>query len=271
MSERTAELIARWMLVGFVHGVMNTDNVALSGETIDYGPCAFMDAYHPASCFSSIDMWGRYAFHQQPGIGQWNLRRFAEALMPLLDDDTEAARTKALAALESYIPTFEARYHAGLRDKLGLATEREGDTDLAADLLKAMAEQGADHTLTFRRLSNLPADTRAAPHADAAVRELFDDPSAFDAWAARWRARLAEETRSEAGRMAAMRAVNPAYVLRRHQVDWASQAAIRDDDHRPFETLLAVLAAPYDDHPGREDLARPPRHEERVERTYCGT
>ena len=267
VATRTGRLIGDWMLVGFIHGVMNTDNVSIAGETIDYGPFAFMDTYHPSTVYSSIDMWGRYAYQQQPGIGQWNLYRFAETLLPLLDDDAERAQQAAYDALAAYVPAFEGRFHAGLRRKLGFAETAEGDLDLATELFDAMARQGADYTLTFRRLCDAAG---ADASADGPVRALFADPAPFDAWAERWRARLAEEGRPDAERRAAMRAVNPAYILRRHHVAQATAAAERGD-YSVFEELLTLLSAPFDDHPGSEVYAQPPEPEEAGARTFCGT
>lgn len=268
VTERTARLIADWLLVGFVHGVMNTDNVSLAGETIDYGPFHFMDAYHPNTWTSAVDMMGRYAFDQQPGIGHWNLARFAETLLPLLDDDTEQAKAYAYEALDAYVPAFEGRYYPGLSRKIGLAEDREGDLDLVQALMRTMAEQAADYTLTFRRLSDLPGDTADR---DGPVRALFANAEGFDAWAERWRARLAAEGRSDAERRAAMRSVNPAYVLRRHHVEQASRAAIRDGDTAMMDDLLTVLGDPFRDHPGYERYAQPPKPDEVVPHTYCGT
>ena len=169
--------MARWLLIGFIHGVMNTDNCSVSGETIDYGPCAFMDAYDPATVFSSIDQHGRYAYGNQPRIAVWNLARLAETLLPLLAEDEEKSVEVAQDALAAFSPRFEAAYFGGLRRKIGLTTERDGDTTLVNDLLKLMAENAADFTLTFRRLCDAAAD----PAADPAVRALFTDPAAFDA------------------------------------------------------------------------------------------
>ncbi|HYW02953.1 MAG TPA: YdiU family protein [Gammaproteobacteria bacterium] len=265
---RSGELIASWMMVGFIHGVMNTDNMSVAGETIDYGPFAFMDAYHPETVFSSIDTGGRYAFNQQPRIGYWNLARLATALMPLLGGSRDRAVRSAEEALDAYVDRFEQAYQAGLRTKLGLAEAREGDRGLAHDLLRAMAAGGADFTLTFRRLSEVDARDASV---DGPVRELFDDPAVFDAWAARWRERLAAESRADAERRRAMRAVNPAFVLRNHLAQQAVDAAAREQDLGPFEDLLTVLSAPCDDHPGMERYARPPRPGEEVPVTFCGT
>ncbi|MES1939016.1 hypothetical protein T5B8_02165 [Salinisphaera sp. T5B8] len=267
VAVHTADLIAQWLLVGFIHGVMNTDNVSIVGETIDYGPCAFMDSYNPATVYSSIDHGGRYAYNRQPGIGQWNLARFAECLLPLLDDDQEKAVAQAQAVLERYVERFETTYHDGLAAKIGLEERCEGDADLAYDLLKCMTEQGADFTLTFRYLSDLG---READDRDDNVRALFDDPASFDGWAARWRERLVDETRNDTERRAAMRAVNPAYIPRNHRIQQAIDAA-EAGDYQPLDELLTVVANPFDDHPELADYAQPPKPEEVVQRTFCGT
>ena len=267
VTRRTGDLVAQWMLVGFIHGVMNTDNVSIVGETIDYGPFAWMDSYHPAACFSAVDMGGRYAFNQQPQMGHWNLCRFAETLLPLLADDTEQAKQAAYDALGAFEPAFDARFNAGLRAKIGLEREQEGDVDLALDLLRRMAEEGADFTLTFRRLSDAHG---AAADNDADLRALFRDPASFDAWAQQWRQRLAQERRSDADRKAAMRATNPAFVLRKHHV-YRAYDEILAGDHSVLEALLTVLGDPFSDHPEHADLAQPPAQNEIVRNTFCGT
>jgi len=264
---RQADLVAQWLLVGFIHGVMNTDNMSVAGETIDYGPCAFMDAYDPATVFSSIDQGGRYAYGNQPRIALWNLTRLAEALLPLLAPEQEAAIAQAQEVLGAFAPRFEGAYHAGLRRKLGLATERDGDAALAGDLLSLMTENQADFTLTFRHL----ADAAAAPEGDEAVRNLFVNPQAYDGWAARWRERLAQEPQDPAERRAAMRAVNPAFIPRNHRVEAMIQAAVQRDDFAPFEELLRVLSRPYEDQPEFARYAAPPEAHERVRATFCGT
>jgi len=267
---RQAELVARWLLVGFIHGVMNTDNTSIAGETIDYGPCAFLDAFDPATVFSSIDTFGRYAYGNQPRIAQWNLARLAEALLPLLGEGEESAAAAvewAQDALAAFSPRFEAAWLGGLRRKIGLSTLREGDDELAADLLRCMAENGADFTLTFRRL----CDAAAGPESDAGVRALFTDPAAYDAWAARWRARLLEEPGGPEACCTVMRAANPAFIPRNHLVEAALSAAVEREDLGPFEALLEVLSRPYEERPGLERYAAPPRPEERVLRTFCGT
>jgi len=267
LARRTGDLIARWMLVGFVHGVLNTDNISVVGETLDYGPFAWMDTYHPSQCFSAIDIMGRYAYDQQPKIGSWNLCRFAETLLPLLADDIEQARTAAHDALEAYDTAFDATYRDGLCAKIGLPGGEDGDVELVQALLARMAENRADFTLTFRRLADLPA---ADTSADGPVRELFTDPAAFDAWAANWRERLARETRGDAERAAAMKAVNPAYVLRKHHVYQVYDAVVAGDTAL-LDRLWRVLREPYADHPDMAAYALPPEPGEGVRWTFCGT
>ena len=263
---RQADLVARWLLVGFIHGVMNTDNTSISGETIDYGPCAFMDEYNPATVFSSIDEMGRYAYANQPRIALWNLTRLAECLLPLFSDDKDKAIEQAQFALGAFAEKFTAAYQAGLRQKIGLFTARDGDEALVQDLLDAMAKNQADFTLTFRRLSDVARD----PADGEPVRELFIDPTAFDPWMARWRQRIAEEPQSASERQSAMRNVNPAFIPRNHRVEAVIQAAV-GDDFAPFEELLTVLSKPYDDQPEFAAYADPPEPHQRVHQTFCGT
>ncbi|MGE0767014.1 MAG: YdiU family protein [Hyphomicrobiaceae bacterium] len=264
---RQAALVARWLGVGFIHGVMNTDNMSIAGETIDYGPCAFMDTYHPATVYSSIDSQGRYAYANQPQIAQWNLARFTETLMPLLGDDEAQQLERGKAALVGFAGCFEDAYTRELRAKLGLFEAREGDLELAHDLLDRMTRNEADMSLTFRRLSDAAADVSA----DAGVAELFKEASAFTEWASRWHARLEQEGGDATARRAAMRRTNPAFIPRNHRVEEAIAAAVRRDDFSAFEDLLAVLATPFDDQPGRERFAEPPKPEEVVQQTFCGT
>jgi serine/tyrosine/threonine adenylyltransferase len=263
---RQAELVARWLLVGFIHGVMNTDNTSISGETIDYGPCAFMDHYDPATVFSSIDEQGRYAYANQPRIALWNLTRLAECLLPLFSDQQDKAVEEAQSTLGDFADLFSAAYQTGLRAKLGLFTARDDDRDLAQDLLNAMAQNQADFTLTFRHL----ADAALDPGHDG-VRRLFADPTAFDEWAVRWRQRTAEEPQSASERKTAMRAVNPAFIPRNHRVEAVIEAAVNRDDFAPFEELLAVLSKPYEDQPAFAAYADPPEPDQRVLQTFCGT
>ena len=264
---RQAALVASWLLVGFIHGVMNTDNMSIAGETIDYGPCAFLDVYDPATVFSSIDRRGRYAYANQPRVAHWNLARLAEALLPLLGADDEAAVAEAEAALQTFQGRFDAAYEAGLGRKIGLSSAREGDAALADELLAAMAANRADFTLVFRRL----ADIGAGPDGAEAVRSLFIDPTAFDVWAARWRTRLHDESRTDAERQSAMRTVNPAYIPRNHRVEAVIEAALTAADYAPFEDLLTVLSRPYDDEPKFARYAEAPEPDGRTYQTFCGT
>jgi uncharacterized protein YdiU (UPF0061 family) len=262
--------------------------MSVTGETIDYGPCAFMDEYDPATVFSAIDRYGRYAYGKQPAIAHWNLTRLAECLLPLLadDNDTDRAISEAKEALAAFASTFETAYQAGLRRKLGLCTEQPGDEALARDLLQGMHENRADFTLTFRRL----CDAALSPeNNDSALRALFADPSVCDQWLIRWRQRLEQEPEGKsrvegrgskvqdaaAARRNAMRAVNPAYIPRNHRVEAVIRAAVDHDDFGPFEELLTVLSTPFDDddhQPSSAQLfAEPPQEHERVRQTFCGT
>ena len=257
--EAQASLIARWMLVGFVHGVMNTDNVAISGETIDYGPAAFMEAFDPATVFSSIDRGGRYAYGNQPSIAQWNLARLAETMLPLLHDETDTAVAMAVAVLESFPGRFQGHWTGGMRAKLGLAGEADA---LVEELLTLLHAQGADWTSAFRVLS-------AGLRGDAA-RDPFTDPVAFDAWEARWRAQLAAEGSEPVAVAAAMDRVNPLYIPRNHLVEAALTAATAGD-LEPFRRLSDALARPFDERPGLERYAEPAPEDFGAYRTFCGT
>ena len=262
-----AELVARWLGVGFVHGVMNTDNTSISGETIDYGPCAFLDEYDPRKKFSSIDHGGRYAFANQPRIAHWNLVKFAETLLPLLhEDEAEAARV-ATASLERFPAIFEAAYARVLRAKIGLERKKEDDLELAADLLERLAANEVDHTLFFRRLCASASDASA----DGAVAALFTHAGAFHEWAVRWRRRIEEEDVAPEQRADAMRRVNPAFIPRNHRIEELIDAAVARADFVPFEELLCVLERPYEEQPESAALAEPPRPEQRVRATFCGT
>ena len=226
-----------------------------------------MDEYHPDKVFSSIDHMGRYAYGNQPSIAMWNLKGLAEALLPAIAADPEEAVEPATEILQTFPARFQGHYDRGIRRKLGLADVQPGDLELARDLLGAMADNGADFTLTFRGLSELADEPTEV---DRRVAALFREPAFFDRWAARWRVRLGSETRSESERRADMRSVNPGFIPRNHRVEEAIAAA-READFEPFEALLGVLTAPYDDQPGREAYAAPPRPEEVVHQTFCGT
>ena len=264
---RQADLVAKWLLIGFIHGVMNTDNMSMVGETIDYGPCAFMDTYHPETVYSSIDHMGRYAYGNQQRIAHWNLACLGQALLPLLGKDEETAVREAQEALGAFPVLFEAAWLGGMRHKLGFFEERKGDLALAQDLLNRMAENHADFTLTFRRLCDVAG---AGPAADGPIRSLFDSPATFDGWAAQWRRRLTEEPVDDKERRAAMRAVNPAFIPRNHLVEEAINAAL-DGDLIPFDDLLTVLLTPYEDQPAFARYTDPPRPAQVVHQTFCGT
>jgi uncharacterized protein YdiU (UPF0061 family) len=270
-----ASLVARWLGVGFIHGVMNTDNTSIAGETIDYGPCAFLDEYDPRKKFSSIDTGGRYAFANQPRIALWNLTRLAEALLPLLADDEDEALRRARGRLERFPAVFEAAHLAVLRAKLGLgAREHEDDEEdraIADQLLERLASSKVDYTVFFRRLC---ASAQGKVGADADAAGLFANPGAFFDWAERWRGRLSRENVEPSARAAAMRRVNPAFIPRNHRVEEIIRAAVVHGDYVPFEALLDVVTRPYDDCADRPELGRfaePPKPEERVLETYCGT
>ncbi|HLK37234.1 MAG TPA: YdiU family protein [Polyangiaceae bacterium] len=262
-----ADLVARWMGVGFIHGVMNTDNTSISGETLDYGPCAFLDEYDPRKKFSSIDHGGRYAFANQPRIAQWNLVKLAEALLPLLHPDAAEASRLATAKLERFPVIFGGASARVLRAKMGLAKEEEDDAELTADLLERLAANEVDHTLFFRRLCASVADADA----DREVAALFAHEAAFYEWAERWRRRLAAEDLSPAARADAMRSVNPAFIPRNHRIEQLIAAAVDRADFGPFEALLRALETPYVDKPHLAYLAEAPGPEERVRATFCGT
>ncbi|WP_417524299.1 protein adenylyltransferase SelO [Marinovum sp.] len=263
---RQAALIAQWMHVGFVHGVMNTDNMTISGETIDYGPCAFIDSFDAKAVFSSIDHGGRYAYGNQPVIAQWNLARLAETLVPLLHDNQDAAIRLATEELENFPEIYSAHWLAGARAKIGLLP-REDDDDLGFvnALYAAMAGQNVDFTLFFRRLP------QAAEGDETPLTDLFDDATAIREWLPHWRERLAQEGRDPDERKAAMEAVNPVYIPRNHKVEEALTAAETDADMGPITRLLEVLRAPYEEREGLEEYAGPPPADFGPYKTFCGT
>jgi serine/tyrosine/threonine adenylyltransferase len=253
-----ASLVARWMLVGFVHGVMNTDNMTISGETIDYGPCAFMEAFDPAAVYSSIDERGRYAYGNQPLVAEWNLARLAEALLPLFHDDQEQAIALAVESLGAFRHQYSAAWLAGMKAKIGLPGGRgdEAAPPLVDELLALLQEGRVDYTSFFRSLGT------AARGRNEAARGLFPDPAAFDAWAERWRA-LAPDAD-------AMDRVNPVYIPRNHLVEEALDSAT-GGDLEPLKLLLDAVAAPYDERPGLERYAAAAPDDFGPYRTFCGT
>jgi serine/tyrosine/threonine adenylyltransferase len=255
-----ARLIAAWMAVGFVHGVMNTDNMAVSGETIDYGPCAFLDVYHPDTVFSSIDRTGRYAYSRQPDIAMWNLAQLASSLLPLMGEDRDAAVEEATLVVRAFAPQVQAAWLDRFRAKLGLQGAEDGDSALIGDLLTRMAANRADFTRTFRAL------------AEGGARDEFLDPAAFDAWEGDWRARLARDGpgATPEGRAGAIAAVSPAVIPRNHRIEAVIVAAVAGD-LAPFEGLRAALARPFDDVPDARPYRRAPLPDEVVAATFCGT
>lgn len=259
VTERQASLIARWQLVGFIHGVMNTDNMAISGETIDYGPCAFMNTYRPDTVFSSIDHAGRYAYGNQPAIAQWNLARFAETLLPLLDSDQEKAIPVASEVLGEYLALFERYWLTGMRKKLGLQTEEAGDVELIRSLLDWMQNSRSDFTNTFRDLSSEEPPTG----------DRYRDPN-FLAWRSRWRLRLGRDGQTTTSAYAVMRAANPAVIPRNHRVEEALSAAEDHDDLSVLHRLLAALASPYEVGADLAQYQDPPSDDCNY-RTFCGT
>ncbi len=270
LCERQAELIARWMNIGFIHGVMNTDNMTLSGETIDYGPCAFMDRYDPVTVFSSIDEQGRYAYANQPPIANWNLARFAEALLPLLGEDQDRAVQQAMEILGTFQQRYEHYWLQGMRKKLGLTREENDDFALATDFLKTMEGQGVDYTQAFRRLADVAEGKGAL--SDIGLHKLYADDTALKAWLPRWRARLESESVSPEQRAAAMRALNPVYIPRNHKVEEALDAAVELGDYAPFEQLLEVLRQPFVENKAFAAYAEPATQEQAAGyRTFCGT
>ena len=260
VSQAQAALVAAWMHAGFIHGVMNTDNVAVSGETLDYGPCAFLDEYHPAKVFSSIDRHGRYAYGNQPPIAQWNLARLAECLLPLFQRQGEEGVADARAVIEGFAGHYRSAWLDGLRRKLGLATAHEDDEALGREFLAALEAVAADYTLSFRALADaLGGEPAGLPRTPA-----------MDAWRARWQARLAAEGRAPDDVRAGLRAANPAVIPRNHLVE-AALAAAAAGELQPFEAMLAAVRRPFDDGPAQQPYMAPPEAGQRVTQTFCGT
>jgi len=265
--EGQAALIAQWMQLGFIHGVMNTDNMSIACETIDYGPCAFMDHYAHDRVFSSIDHQGRYAYNNQANIGLWNLSRFAECLLPLIDDDTDAAVETATIHLEQFAASYQQQWLTGMTAKLGLNTKQPSDKTLIENLFAIMDNSNADFTLTFHQLSLLELDNAN----DAAILALFDDAEKFSQWLEQWRRRLREEGSKDNERQAMMRKVNPVYIPRNHLIETAIRAAEDQGDFSVFHSLHEVLQNPFEVQPGRQAYMQPPQPHEVVRQTFCGT
>ncbi|MEQ3724655.1 protein adenylyltransferase SelO [Alcanivorax sp.] len=260
VMDQQIDLVVGWMRVGFIHGVLNTDNVTLSGESIDFGPCAFMDSFDPNTVFSSIDRQGRYAYGNQPSITQWNLGRFAETLLGLMDENTDAAIEKATHSLKSFSQRYEEKWHAMMGKKLGLFGSEAEDDALIADLLTWMHEQNADYTNTFRDLINESLPDREQYQSDA-----------FQHWHQRWQARLGRNRKPLASSLCLMRNHNPAVIPRNHLVEQALEAASDNNDLAPTRALLAALADPYADRDIDDPYRQPAAPGERVYQTFCGT
>ncbi|MEP5569037.1 MAG: protein adenylyltransferase SelO [Halioglobus sp.] len=260
-----ATLIPRWQLLGFIHGVMNTDNMLICAETIDYGPCAFMDEFDPAKVFSSIDHGGRYAYRNQPGIAHWNLAVLAQALLPVLHQDQDKAVELAQATVDEFPALFEAAHLRGLADKLGLDEIRDSDKPMVDELFELMTAEEVDFTLCFRSLYDLACDS------DDPVTELFEFPDAFVPWLSKWRQRLEADQLTADTRATRMMAANPVYIPRNHLVEEAIRAGEDDDNFQPFNTLLDCLIGPQKFDTQKSKYATPPQTEQVVQRTFCGT
>jgi len=268
ISRRTAQLVSAWMSVGFVHGVMNTDNLAISGETLDYGPFGFLDTFAPDTAFSYIDRRGRYAWSRQPMIANWNLARLAECLLPLLDNDPNTALEIGNSVLTAFQANFESEFHSRLVAKIGLTESSPTNIELATDLLDRMAENQADMTLLFRALSHLSA---RPSEQDATARKLFNQPDSFDHWAKNWRTALAADGQDDSQRQHAMQAVNPAFIPRNHLAQRVADAAVNDLDFAPLHEMLKVFSRPYEEQPEYGHYQQPPQPDEVVANTFCGT
>jgi uncharacterized protein YdiU (UPF0061 family) len=265
--KRQAQLIARWQLLGFIHGVMNTDNMLLCGETIDYGPCAFMDGFNPQQVYSSIDRGRRYAYGNQPSIGHWNLSRLASSLLPILHEDEEQAITLAQAAIDDYPNLFLNAHSSGLATKLGLQALAEEDTPLIEDLFSTMAENHLDFTLTFRQLSDLADDSSSAEK----IIHDFPVPESLEPWLVRWRERLGQDSMTPSQRQQNMYQANPVFIPRNHLVEAVIQAAYQANDLAPFHQLADVLEDPHSYLPEQIHYATPPEPQQVVHQTFCGT
>ena len=266
--ERQAKLIAQWMSLGFIHGVMNTDNMLICGETIDYGPCAFMDKFNPARVFSSIDQTGRYAYHNQPGIAQWNLAWFAQCLLPLLDENDETALKLAQDAISSFKPLYDSAYQSRMARKLGFNVFSEAVDKLLGELLDIMTEQQLDFTLTFRHLAD-----RIHPvnDPDTCVAELFCRDARIESWIENWQRSAQQQGLQATAMQALMYRCNPALIPRNHLVEEALNLASDDSDYSAFHRLVETLANPYVYQSEVARYATPPTADEEVKRTFCGT
>ncbi|WP_085908944.1 protein adenylyltransferase SelO [Kiloniella majae] len=274
VMERQARLIAKWMQVGFIHGVMNTDNMSIAGETIDFGPCAFMDTYHPGTVFSSIDHAGRYAWAKQPGMAHWNLSQFAQSLLPILHEDAQIAVGIGQETIDEFQGIFSDYYFEGFGKKLGLVTLQQGDPDFIGDSLKLLSDNEVDFTLFFRHLTGFARSYLGIDESDEDHKEklqnLFKDPEALTNWLPQWQSRQDQETTPTEERLEIMRTSNPIFIPRNHQVEAMIQAAVAGD-YAPFEQLHSILSAPFTEQPDNAHYEEPPKPEEVVHATFCGT
>lgn len=266
--KRQARLITQWQLLGFIHGVMNTDNMLLSGETVDYGPCAFMDEFDPGTVFSSIDHGGRYAYQNQPPIAHWNLARLVQSVLPMLDADEEKALATGQAIIDAFPDQLQSVYRDGIYRKLGLAGDESGYAALTQDFLSLMESEKTDFTLSFRRLADLVAPETAS---GGGVGSIFEFSSAFDAWLKQWRAALANDPRAPTIIQVDMNMSNPVFIPRNHLVEEAIKAAETEQDFAPFHALVEILAKPFDFDHEQVRYAMPPPPGQRVHQTFCGT
>ncbi|WP_419904717.1 protein adenylyltransferase SelO [Kiloniella sp.] len=274
VMDKQARLIARWMQVGFIHGVMNTDNMSIAGETIDFGPCAFMDTFHPGTVFSSIDHAGRYAWGKQPSIAHWNLSQLAQSLLPILHEDPDIAVGIGQETIDGFQEIFSTYYFEGFGEKFGLFPLQEGDPDFIGDSLKLLSDNEVDFTLFFRHLTgiarSLLEDGDKGENSLEVLRGLFKEHEALDNWLEDWRKRLTQDKTTPEERLEKMKTVNPVFIPRNHQIEAMIQAAVTGD-FAPFERLLSVLSNPYSEQPEHADLELPPKPEEIVHATFCGT
>lgn len=260
-----ASLIANWMAVGFIHGVMNTDNMTISGETIDYGPCGFMDEYHPSTVFSSIDKQGRYAYANQPSILTWNLTRLAEALIPLVHGEKEESVKLLTKVLQLVKPVYENFWLINMRSKIGLSKEDPKDYELIMSLLEVMKDEKVDFTLAFRSLS------KALTGNMTIARNIFNNSKKFDVWFMHWQERISQENVPDEDIVSAMDKVNPIYIPRNHKVEEALFSAVHKNDMQPFSNLLSILMSPYEENKGNESYTLPAPESEKPFKTFCGT
>ena len=266
--KRQAELISKWQAVGFIHGVMNTDNTSVAGETIDYGPCAFMDNFNSQKVFSSIDQMGRYSYSNQPAIAQWNLTCFAETLLPLINKKEAEALQEAADLINQFPSIYKKFYLKAIRRKLGLKRELTQDIQLIKDLFNCMQDNEADFTLTFRYLCGINSNNAFN---DGHIRKLFKNPKEFDLWGKKWRERISFESANDQERKLDMKLVNPKFIPRNHRIEEVINDAVNEGDFSLFNQFLEVLMEPYSEHEKAIHFTEPPNPGEEVCETYCGT